>query len=243
MFLLPKHFSRVLNKLLFQKNLSKIAQKCGTDKLEHGYIDHYKQYFENLRHKEMNILEIGIAQGASLCMWKEYFPHSIIHAIDIRDKSNYESDRIRVYQGDQNDSEFLKRIAKEAGRFDIIIDDGSHVSKHIITSFITLFPFLKPNGIYVIEDLQTAYWTAYGGEWHNLNSGHTSMSFIKNLLDGLNCHWIPGHESTDFDKQICAIHSYPKIVFIFKGENPLKHRPYELKMMQMSLDSEEKQNN
>ena len=237
MLTLSKISSTVRKKLRFNRDLIDLARKSGTDKLEHGYISYYKDHFDDLRDKSLNILEIGIANGASLGMWQAYFPASQIHALDIRDKHAYESDRVRIYQGDQNDVGFLRSVAEQAGAFDIIIDDGSHFSEHVITSFTTLFPCLKADGIYVIEDLHTAYWHSYGGQWRDLNSGSTSMSFIKNLLDGLNCHWIPGRSSEHFDQHIHAIHSYPKIVFIYKGDNPVVHRPYELKMMEQSLNA------
>jgi len=220
---------------LTSSKLSELATQFGTDKLAHGYIDHYQHHFAHLRLRKLSILEIGIAEGASLNMWQTYFPHSIIHAIDIREKDQFTSARVKIYQGDQGDPEFLRQVAAKAGGFDIVIDDGSHKSEHVITSFRTLFPLLKPEGIYAIEDLHTAYWTAYGGKWRNLESGRTSMTLLKSLLDGLNCHWIPGREPDDFDRQITAIHTYPKLAFIYKGKNPSVHRPYELKMMQESL--------
>ena len=59
---------------------------------------------------------------------------------------------IRV-PGDQNDPAILNEMATRHGPFDIIIDDGSHVGEHIITSFRALFPDLTANGLYAIEDL------------------------------------------------------------------------------------------
>jgi hypothetical protein len=236
---MQNHLFSSLRKWLGQfgttSELSSLATQYGTDKLAHGYIEHYEHHFAPLRLRKLNILEIGVAEGASVNVWRRYFPNSTIHAIDIRDKHQFASEKVKIYQGDQNDREFLEQVSKKANGFDIVIDDGSHISEHVIGSFRTLFPLLNPEGIYVIEDLHTAYWTTYGGQWRNLNSGNTSMNLVKSLLDGLNCHWIPSREPDNFDQQIRAIHCYPKLAFIYKGENPVVHRPYDLKMMEESL--------
>lgn len=70
--------------------------------------------------------------------------------------------------------------------FDIILDDGSHISEHIITSFTTLFSELKPGGLYVIEDTQTSYW---GGNWRGSNDLHkpiTTQNYFALLTHVLN---------------------------------------------------------
>ncbi len=55
------------------------------------------------------------------------------------------------------------------------------------------------------------------------------------MIDGLNCHWIPGRDPDERDRTIDAVHCYPKVVFISKGANKPVHRPHELKMMQASV--------
>ena len=133
-----------------QFNLQLLALKYGTDKLSHGYIEHYEKFFKDIRKKKMNILEIGVggyddpkSGGASLRMWQEYFSNSMIYSIDIHDKSALQDKRIKIIQGSQNDSVFLANVTKTIGMYDIIIDDGSHQNEHIITSLNTLFPYLK----------------------------------------------------------------------------------------------------
>jgi hypothetical protein len=117
---------------------------------------------------------------------------------------------------------FLKEVATDIVQIDIIIDDGSHVNEHVITSFRTLFPYLQDGGIYVIEDLHTSYWPEYGGNWVSLNEPTTSVSMLKSLVDGLNYQYIPDRSPTYFDESILSVHFYPKIVFIIKGKNKPK---------------------
>jgi hypothetical protein len=222
-------------KLLHAKDLRRLARLFGTDKEGlHFYCQHYQNHFQALRLKHINLLEIGIGGyddpkqgGPSLRMWKTYFPNGRINGIDLLDKSSLEEARIRTFAGSQVDEAFLKRVVAEIGTPDIIIDDGSHRSEHVIASFKILFPLLAPHGIYVVEDLQTSYWgpdSPATGDWggsSDLNAPHTSMNFLKSLVDGLNYEefTLEGYRPSNLDRQIVAMHFYHNLVFIQKGMN------------------------
>jgi hypothetical protein len=214
---------------LYASDLNRLATLYSTDKWNsHFYTPHYRKHFGHMRRKSMNILEIGVGGGknlrmggASLRMWKAFFPNSLIHAIDIHDKSHLQEDRIRIYQGSQFDGDFLIGIYNKIGSLDIVIDDGSHVNEHVIFTFLVLFPLLSENGIYVIEDIQTSYWKPFGGDSTDLRNPATSMNFFKALTDCLNCAEIHriDYEPTLFDRTIVAIHFYHNLIFIQKGRN------------------------
>ncbi|MDR0687006.1 MAG: class I SAM-dependent methyltransferase [Dysgonamonadaceae bacterium] len=212
----------------FYGNLDVLAQVFDTDKnFGHRYTRHYKHHFRKFRFRRAKVFEIGVggfddpvSGGASLRMWKKYFPFGRIVSLDIIDKRGLSESRIRIYHGSQTDPEILSRIADENGEFDLIIDDGSHVSAHVITTFGLLFPRLKDGGIYVIEDLQTSYWELFGGN-RDLGAVGTSVNFLKGLVDGLNHAEfdIDGYEPSYFDLNITEIHFYHNMVFIYKGKN------------------------
>src|SRR5450631_861307 len=128
------------------------------------YFAIYQAVFGPRRADPMRILEIGVLLGSSLRLWKQYFanPETLIVGIDIRPECvefDAPADGIRVRIGSQADAEFLKSVVKEFGPFDLIIDDGSHHSSHMITSFNHLYSEgLKDNGIYFVEDLHANYW-------------------------------------------------------------------------------------
>ena len=65
------------------KDLKNISSIYKTDKLEHGYIEIYESYFNQIKDKKLKILEIGIADGKSLLTWSDYFENSQIIGIDI----------------------------------------------------------------------------------------------------------------------------------------------------------------
>ena len=154
-------------------------------------------------------------------MWRDYFSIGCIYGLDIEDKSNQASERIKIYQGSQEDYNVLLRMHNESGGFDLIVDDGSHVNRHVIQTFSMLFPLLKSGGIYAIEDLQTAYWPNYGGTIDRGSSRETSMSFLKSLVDGLNFSEFhrPEISPSLFERSIVSIHFYHNLCFLYKGAN------------------------
>jgi len=154
-------------------------------------------------------------------MWKACFPNSTIHGLDLYNKSALEEDRIRIYKGSQFDRNSLLDTYRKMGSVDIVIDDGSHFSEHVIFSFKVLFPLLSENGIYVIEDTQTSYWKFAGGDSEDLRNPSTLMNFFKDLADGLNYQEVPrqGYEPTVFDQTVVGVHFYHNLIFVQKGRN------------------------
>jgi hypothetical protein len=214
---------------VFSRNLPSLSRIYGTDKWGiHWYAAHYARHFRHLRRKNITLLEIGIGGeenpndgGGSLRMWRQYFPNAQIVGLDLYDKTPHAEKRIRIYRGDQSDENVLQRIVADVGRPDIVIDDGSHINRHVIKSFEVLFPVLADDGIYVVEDTQTAYWPEFGGSSDNLLHAQTSMRLLKDLVDGLNHEEFikPGYVPTYYDEHITAMHFYHNLVFIQKGRN------------------------
>ena len=210
-------------------SLIALAQKHGTDKWGgHYYAQHYDRFLRDFQYKKINLLEIGVGGydnpeegGNSLRMWKEYFPKAKIFGIDFYDKTPHEEERIKVFQGSQDNKQFLENVVAEMGGVDIIIDDGSHVNSHVIKSFQVLFPLLSDDGLYVVEDTQTSYWPHRGGDSFNLNNRSCSMGYFKSLVDGLNYEEFdnPFYSPCYMDKNIVGIHFFHNMCFIQKGGN------------------------
>jgi len=220
---------RSIKALFYRSNLDKLATIHKTDKNRyHFYTKHYQNHFKPYRYKKINLLEIGVggydnplSGGQSLRMWKSYFPFAKIFSLDIYDKSFLQEKRIKIYKGSQVDYDFLQRVCNEAGLFDLIIDDGSHINEHVIKSFEFLFPKLKIGGIYVIEDTQTSYWEDYGGTSNDFNKEGTIYHYFKTLIDCLNHEEFikENYQKSYFDKHIISIHFYHNMIFIYKGKN------------------------
>ena len=209
-------------------DLVALAEFYGTDKWgNHRYAQHYGFHFQKRRLQPVTVIEIGVgghvdpkSGGASLRMWKHYFPKGQIHGVDLHDKSPHQENRISIHQGDQSDSEFLAELIRRTGAPDIIIDDGSHIVDHVRITFDTLFPLLAENGIYVIEDLQTSYWPEFGGSTE-LRSRDTTIGWLKDRVDGLNYEEFLSEPcaATEMDVTITGLHFYHNMVFIQKGRN------------------------
>lgn len=212
--------------------LIKAAQKKqkGTLYKDRHYFEVYDFHFKPLLNKKINLLEIGVANGGSLWMWKEYFKNSSIYGIDLNPEcEQWEGQNVHINIGDQGNIGFLKDIGKRVGKFDIIIDDGSHMMNHQIISFNTLFHFLKDGGIYILEDLGTSYWPRYGG---GIKNQLTCIERLKQLIDeihmphcrhdnaqSLKITTVPSY----FELNISSVHFYNSMCFIYKkghGFNP-----------------------
>lgn len=179
-------------------NLEEIAEKYKTDKrfLEHNYIPYYEKYFSNIRENKLKILEIGIYRpnpnsgrevAASLKTWYDYFPNAEIYGVDLTDFSDVENDRIKTIICNQgireNSNEYpgLETIIENFGNeFDIIIDDGGHTMQQQQVTLGYMFKYLKPGGIFVIEDLHTSVMGL--NAYNPTNSKITTLSLLNDLV-------------------------------------------------------------
>jgi len=171
----------------------------------------------------LRILEIGVWRGGSLELWRQYFgPHAIIFGIDINESCRdipQTSAQIRI--GSQVDREFLESVVNEMGGIDIVIDDGSHMSQHVIESFKILFPLLADNGYYWIEDVHTSYWPRWGGGLRRRNS---SIEFLKSLIDELHTPYFrrrPRSRLSPSEKSgLQSVELFDSMALIRKGRVP-----------------------
>jgi hypothetical protein len=206
----------------------------GTDKQReggHSYAAAYADVLGPFRSKRIKLLEIGLLKGSSLLGWRAYFPRASIAGIDIMPKPEMTRGRVRVYQGDQGSAADLDRICANEAPFDIIIDDGSHFSRHQLFSFYHLFPHLKDGGIYVIEDVQTSYWRGpvRGVEWDGYDPfspefRDTCVGQFLELAKYLNHAEFLSSEHADprcvtLAKQIRRMAFEHNLIFVWKGSN------------------------
>jgi hypothetical protein len=158
---------------LYPESLDTIAQKHQTDKASvfsrtyakpHDYCRHLESFFAPMRDRPIKFLEIGIGGGESARTWLEYFPNAQVCGVDLVHDTNpfntpgsKEIPRYTFCQGNQSDPVFWACfVATYGGGWNVIVDDGSHISGDIITTFKCLWPHVAPGGLYEIEDLDAA---------------------------------------------------------------------------------------
>lgn len=188
----------------------------------HHYFPVYERYFSQWRNKTATVLEIGVFKGGSLGMWRRYFgPMATIIGIDIDSSCKaFEREDVSVRIGDQSDPQFLQSLIDEFGVPDIVIDDGSHQMHHISASFNFLYPKVSKNGLYIIEDLHTAYFQEYGG---GLGVEGSFINISKNLIDKLNADHSRGAVEPDFfTRNTFGVSFYDSMVVFERGSVPIK---------------------
>lgn len=170
---------------LYIEHEGKVSDKWGL------YLSEYDRLLSIYRKKAITFFEIGVQNGGSLEIWSKYFPLATqLVGCDINQlcsKLKYENPRISLVIGDANLDVTESEVLSHSSSFDIIIDDGSHLSGDIINSFSRYFPVLNENGIFIAEDLHCSYWKEYEGGVYNPFS---SIAFFKRLADIVNYeHW------------------------------------------------------
>jgi len=152
-----------------------------------SYLTYYDEIFSRIRYERIKLFEIGVQNGGSLDTWSSYFENGILFlGCDIDEKCSllsYDDPRVKVIVGNANELTTFKNIIDTCSAFDIVIDDGSHMSMDILNSFISYFPYVKPGGVYIIEDTHSLYLDNFGGGILNDNGGY---AFFKKMIDVIN---------------------------------------------------------
>ena len=163
-----------------------------SDKWE-SYFGHYSRNLTRFRYREkaVRLLEIGVQNGGSLEAWKAFLGEkSVVIGTDVDSAcSLVESPfSVQCFTGDATDATWARQLCEAKGPFDIVIDDGSHINTDIEKTFALFFSSILPGGVYICEDLHTAYWNRYGG--CQPSKRESVMEMFKEIADLVNLeHW------------------------------------------------------
>ena len=172
----------------FQRDFLELKSVSNTDKLRHhGYHRFYSWFLAHFREEDISLLEIGIQKTESLKFWKAYFKNLNLYGIDINETEFNDPD-VKIFKVDQSKAFELEGFVKEVEtKFDIILDDGSHVPDHQLLTLNKLWELLKPGGVYIVEDIETSYWGRSSIYGYKFNAKRTSaVKKITNAVDILN---------------------------------------------------------
>jgi hypothetical protein len=222
--------------------LSFLLNLFGSDKQRptgHSYGQTYHELFGPFRRKRAKLLEIGVLRGESLLAWRGFFPRAAIIGCDIEPKAQYTIGHIRTRLLDQSSEEQLRLLVEKEGPFDIVIDDGSHLSKHQIFTFRHLFDHLRDGGVYIVEDVQTSFWHGTvdgmvrdGADIGDPNFAHTCIGYFLEMTKYLNYSEFLSTDAVDaeklsFAKRIRQITFEHNLVVVRKGRNIASPRAME----------------
>lgn len=199
-------------------------------------LEVYEKYFSFYKKNKTNInlLEIGVQGGGSLYAWKNYFGDKVnnivgIDILNFKDKAD-PTQNIHIEIGDQTDVDFLFKVNNLYGPFDIIIDDGGHRMDHHHKSLNALFPLLKSNGIYVIEDLHTCYWSQYQGDPNPIFKDNNTFNTLVKKINSVNFRAKDGltqlpDNATLWDKTLYGVSFYESLAILQKQDKPYYNKP------------------
>ncbi len=206
-----------------KKKLSDYMNIAGSDK-GIKYIKMYNILPELIESKRPTILEIGIgghsakySGGKSLQALMYFYRKGKIIGADIMDKSFLDRSNLKTVILDQNNKNQLNKLGKIYKSFDLIIDDGSHFTRHQKRSFEVLFKYLSNGGVYIIEDMLTSYYKSWGGN-PDLGKGNL-VEFFKQISHAPNSEMLK-------KKFLKRLSNYKNIdlIFFFKNAVLIKKR-------------------
>tara|TARA_Y100000590_G_scaffold94423_1_gene107001 strand:- start:457 stop:1341 length:885 start_codon:yes stop_codon:yes gene_type:complete len=195
------------NLKLFQiyRNLKRVSLKSDT------YFQAYEEMFEKYVGKKITFVEVGVLQGGSLFMWREYFGKDArIIGIDLHPNAKeLEKHGFEIFIGSQSDKNFWKDFYSKVGKIDILLDDGGHVNDQQIITLGESVHNINDDGIIVIEDVHTSYLKKFGNP-----SKYSFINYSKYLVDVVNSRFPETKikKNNDFRNKIHSISFYESIV-------------------------------
>jgi hypothetical protein len=232
-----------------KKNLYKLFKESKNFSTKwKSYFPIYEEIFKKYINKKVTFVEVGVANGGSLFMWKKFFgKKSRIIGIDLNPEvKRFEKEGFEIFIGDQQDKYFWKDFYKKVGNVDVILDDGGHKNLQQISTIAYSLPYIKNNGMVVIEDTMTSYIKKSFGNpsifsfinfaYQICDSIHRRNPMLKNLenIYSKKVFSIKFFESIvvlDIDKRKCKIN---KLIFNSKKFLPFtdyRHKGNNLKLI------------
>lgn len=148
-----------------------------------SYFDTYGELFSNYRGKPITFVEVGVLNGGSLFMWRDFFgSNARIIGIDFNSEAKkWTKDGFEIHIGDQSSKEFWVEFFEKVGKIDILLDDGGHTNKQQITTVNCAVDYINNGGMVVVEDTHASYMRDFG------NPSNTSfIEYIKKMMDSIN---------------------------------------------------------
>jgi hypothetical protein len=164
------------------KNLKKFFLKSPNFSTKwNNYFPIYEEIFKKFYKKNITFVEIGVGLGGSLFMWRNFFGNnSRIIGVDLNPKAlELKKKGFEIFIGDQQNKNFWNNFYRRIGKVDIVLDDGGHKNLQQISTVYYSLPYVKDDGMIVIEDTMTSYLKKGFGN----PSIHSFINFSYKIID------------------------------------------------------------
>lgn len=172
-----------------------------------SYFPVYENLFFRFKDKPIVFIEIGVLNGGSLFMWRDYFGNKAkIIGIDLNPEAKrWQEYGFDIFIGDQSEPNFWHQVLKKYPQIDIVLDDGGHTYEQQITTTETLKSHINDDGLIVIEDTHTSYLNGFGFKCVSF------MKYVQRKMDHLNFRY-ENLNKKNFEKHIWNIRCFESIV-------------------------------
>jgi hypothetical protein len=175
-----------------------------------AYFQVYEELLSRFRGKSITFVEIGVLNGGSLFMWREFFGlQARIIGVDLNPLAKrWEKDGFEIFIGSQSNPNFWNTFFSTVGMVDVLLDDGGHTNEQQIVTTHHSLPFIKDEGLLIVEDVHASYQVGFGNP-----SPYSFINYAKLFIDGINARF-PGVEVKEkmFRDLIYSVHFYDSIV-------------------------------
>ena len=186
-----------------------------------NYFEIYENLFKRFVNKKITLVEVGIGNGGSLFMWRNYFGKKAkIIGIELNPEvKKLEKNGFKIFIGDQSSPDFWKNFYKKVGKIDILIDDGGHTNLQQITTLMESIKHINHNGMIVVEDTHTSFMREKG---FKNPSKYSFINFSKSLIEILHRrNPMIKKELNYLSKTINSVEYYDSVTVINIGKKKL----------------------
>jgi len=147
-----------------------------------SYFEVYDTLLSNYRGKPIVFVEIGVLDGGSLFMWRDFFgPQARIIGIDLNPNAQkWQAEGFEIFIGSQSDESLWNDIRSNVGQIDVLLDDGGHTYEQQIITTEQALPLIKDGGMLVVEDTHTSYLNGFGPRKYSF------MKYVSTMMDRIN---------------------------------------------------------
>jgi hypothetical protein len=175
-----------------------------------AYFQVYEELLSKYRGKNITFVEVGVLNGGSLFMWRDYFgPQARIIGLDFNPLAKrWEKDGFEIHIGSQSNPAFWTNFYQSVGMIDVLLDDGGHTNEQQIVTTYHSIPFIKDDGILIVEDVHASYLKDFGNP-----SRYSFINYAKLFVDGVNARF-PGVDikRSTFKDAVYSVSFYDSIV-------------------------------